>query len=309
MEKRSTANRRLPVIISASRIGVPGVAFAVALLVSPLELDAAQVAAPAPAQPAPAAAAAPFEVVSVKPARSETAGGGRATIAMQPGGRFTATQITVRDLIKLAYGAPVLDDARVTGGPAWVGSDRFDIEARAAAGAPPQQPQPMLRALLADRFALVLRSEMRESPVYALVLASPDGRLGPRLRRSEDCTISGTRKGPGATSDPAAMCGGGGSAGRLAFGGIPLAIGLLPALSRDVQRIVVDRTGLTGFFDGSLEWTPNPLAATLPDAPPSSADGPSIFAAVQEQLGLKLVPATAPIDVFVIVSAERPAPN
>jgi hypothetical protein len=158
---------------------------------------------------------------------------------------------------------------------------------------------------------LEVRPFMRQGEVLETVpgvTATPDGRLGPRLQRSEDCTVSGTRKGPGETDNPAMMCGGGGTPGRLAFGGIPLAVALLPALAREVQRLVVDRTGLTGFFDGALEWTPNPLLAPSAD-PASPGDAPSIFAAVQEQLGLKLVPATAPVEVYAIDAVAPPTPN
>ncbi len=277
---------------------------------------AADTAPPATGEAPPTGAAAvpidpaeAFAVVSIRPATRDPGTTGRASIGMQPGGRFLATQITVRDLIKLAYGSPVLEDARLVGGPSWTATDRYDIDARAAAGAAAQEMQPLLRTLLATHFGLVLRRDARESLVYALVLAAADGRLGPRLRRSEDCTTSGSRQGAGATADPASMCGGGGSAGRLAFGGIPLAIGLVPALTSEVQRPVIDRTGLTGYFDASLEWTPNQPAQPPGDGPAAPADARSIFTALQEQLGLKLVPATARVEALVIDAVDRPAAN
>jgi uncharacterized protein (TIGR03435 family) len=255
--------------------------------------------------------AATFEVVSVKPNRTQPSDGARIGLGFQPGGRFTATGVTVRDLIRLAYAErDPLPEFRLVGGPRWTETDRFDVDARAGADVGAEQFQPMLRLLLTERFGLVLRNETRELPVYSVVVASRDGRLGPRLQRSEDCTAAGNqRQGPGATDLPSAMCGGGGAPGRLRFGGIALAAALLPALTRELQRVVIDRTGLTGYFDGSLEWAPDPLATLPPGASAPPADAPSIFVALQEQLGLKLEADRAAVQVFVIDSVERPSPN
>src|SRR5437773_2416374 len=142
--------------------------------------------------PQTAAAGPAFEVASVKPNNS---GDGRVMFANQPGGRFTATNVTLKMLIRQAY---QLQDFQVVGGPGWMTSDHFDIVAKAEQGTPPETPsldrtgptriQLMIRALLAERFQLVAHNENRELPIYALVLARSDGKLGPELRKSDvDC--------------------------------------------------------------------------------------------------------------------------
>ena len=162
-----------------------------------------------------------------------------------------------------------------------------------------------------DRFQLTVHNESRELPIYELVMARSDGRLGPQLSRSDDCAAPGRgrRDAPPAN---ASLCGGRSSPGRIVFGGIPLSAAVVQPLSREVRRIVVDRTGLSGAFDGTLEWTPAemplpPPGPAPPDAPPPPrADGPSIFTAVQEQLGLKLESTKGPVNVLVIDRVEHP---
>ena len=126
-------------------------------------------------------AAPAFEVASVKPNRTGAPGG---SFVMLPG-RFTATNIPLRVLITNAY---QLSFFQVVGGPDWVGTDRFDISAKAPDGAPPEQTRAMVRTLLKDRFKLVVHMETRDTPIYALVMARPDDQLGPRLKASTmDC--------------------------------------------------------------------------------------------------------------------------
>jgi uncharacterized protein (TIGR03435 family) len=137
-------------------------------------------------------------VASVKPNTSNPAPP-TIRLAIQPGGRFTATNVTVRELIRVAYRAPdPLDDARVIGGPGWTESERFDLVAKAPAESGTQQLSLMLGALLADRFSLTLRRDMRELPIYALVMAGPGGKLGPNLHASEDCTATHREPAPAA---------------------------------------------------------------------------------------------------------------
>jgi uncharacterized protein (TIGR03435 family) len=132
---------------------------------------------------AQAPAAPGFEVASVKP---NTSGARASSTHTLPGGRVTATNVTVRQLILGAYG---LRGLQLTGGPSWIDSDRFDIDARAPENTPPEQVFPLVRALLADRFKLVVHTETREQPIYALVLARADKKLGPQLKESTlDCT-------------------------------------------------------------------------------------------------------------------------
>jgi uncharacterized protein (TIGR03435 family) len=259
--------------------------------------------------PAQAPSSPVFEVASVK---SNKAGG--ASVLGQAGGSFTATNVTARELLRVAYGiAGPLEDSRLVGGPGWTGSDRYDLLAKIPDNAPPQLVALMLRSLLAERFQLVVHTEPRNLPIYALVMSRADGTLGPHLRPVQDCGPSGG--GSAAPSLPKAeLCGGQGSSGHLTFGGIPLSMGLVTntALLREVRRIVVDRTGLTGAFEGTLDWTPadglqtsNQLDALSPPPP----DGASIFTAIQEQLGLKLVSSTGPVEVVVIDKIEHPTEN
>ena len=136
-------------------------------------------------------------------------------IGLLPGGRFTAVGATLRELIRAAYG--LREDAQITGGPNWVGADRFDVEAKAPADASPAQVQAMLKALLADRFKLTAHTESRQLPLYALVMARSDGKMGARLRRSgTECapiTHSGGAR-AGASSSASATGRSSASAGR-----------------------------------------------------------------------------------------------
>jgi uncharacterized protein (TIGR03435 family) len=238
-------------------------------------------------QPAPA-----FEVASVKTNRSGDAEG---SIGPRPGG-YAATNIPLRLLIIRAF---ELRAFQVVGGPGWIDGERFDVMARAPEGTPPGQIFPMLRTLLAERFKLVAHTEKREQPVYALMRARADGRLGPNLKGSSvNCANRADR------SDQCSMGGSfTGSGGNLKGAGQPLAV-LATHLSTAVDRIVQDRTGLAGGFDFELAWS-----GGLKPASGAPGDPPSVFTALQEQLGLRLEPSRGAVDVLVIDSAERPAPD
>jgi bla regulator protein blaR1 len=254
-----------------------------------------------------------FEVASVKPHKSDDQ---RVTMVAQPGGRFTATNITLPFLIRTAYR---LQDDQISGGPDWLASDRFDIVAKAEDSVPPTQLLSMIQTLLADRFKLALHHDTKELPIYALVLARSDGTLGSQLRRN-DCVRDDTRRPtppPDATQPP--PCGSiSNGFGRLTLRGTPLAQ-VLQFLSPAVNRVVVDRTGLIGNFDLDLTWMPNNLPQRAPGTPADQPirvngvdvdpNGPSIFTAVQEQLGLKLESTKGPVDVLVIDHVEQPAPD
>jgi uncharacterized protein (TIGR03435 family) len=239
-------------------------------------------------QPAPA-----FEVASVKPNASGEIEG---SIGPRPGG-YAATNIPLRLLIIRAY---ELRSFQVAGGPGWIDGERFDVTARAPEGTPPNQVFSMLRTLLAERFKLVAHTEKREQPVYALVTARADGRLGPKLKASTlNCAEQPSQ------GDRCAMGGSfTGSGGTLKGVGQPLSV-LATHVSTAVDRIVQDRTGLAGGFDFELAWSGGGLKPTAGTA----SELPSVFTALQEQLGLKLEPWRGPVEVLVIDSAERPTPD
>jgi uncharacterized protein (TIGR03435 family) len=265
-----------------------------------------------------------FEVASVKPNKS---GDGRVMIGMQPGGRFTTTNVPLRMLIRSAY---QLQDFQIVGAPDWINSERFDIIAKAEGDVPPPPigtPGPMqfmIRNLLAERFKLVVHTDTRDLPIYAMVPARSDGKPGPQLRPSTiDCAamMARGRNGGPPPTPPAPgerpACGMRIGAGTMSAGGFPLSQ-LATTLSQFVQRVVVDRSGLTGNYDLDLTWTPDrslqggpggPPPPGAPPLPPVDPDGPSIFTAIQEQLGLKLDAQRGPVEVLVIDSVERPTPD
>jgi uncharacterized protein (TIGR03435 family) len=272
-----------------------------------------------------------FEVASIKPNKS---GDGRVMISIQPGGRFTATNVPLKFLIRNAY---QLQDFQIVGGPDWLSSDRFDVVAKAEAtdqgdpfraGKPgePSRGQLMLRALLAERFKFEAHNENRDMPIFALLIARSDGKLGPQLQKSStDCEAArgdGPGRGRGPVPPPGPPqpgerlpCGIRIAPGNMAVGGSTLAQ-FASSIGSFVGRIVVDRTGLTGTYDFNLTWTPDQVGNRPPGAPdpvingvPIDPNGPSIFTAVQEQLGLKLDSQKGPVTVLVIDRAEHPVEN
>src|SRR5262245_7885124 len=258
-----------------------------------------------------------FEVTSVKPNKS---GDGRVMMGMQPGGRVTATNVPLRMLVQQSYD---VQPFQIVGGPNWIVSDRFDIVAKAPEGFTPDRMRPMMRALLAGRFKLKAHKETREMQSYELVLARSDGKLGPNLTPSKtDCAAARGRRGGGPPPAPPQPgqpieCGMMLGIGNLNAGGMSLAE-LARSLSGSVGRIVIDKTGLTGGYDFQLTYAPEgrggggPLGLP-PGAPPVGVDvpaadpnRPSLFTALQEQLGLKLDSQKGPVEVLVIDSVEQP---
>jgi uncharacterized protein (TIGR03435 family) len=258
-----------------------------------------------------AAQAPTFEVSTIKRNLSGEATGG----AVFQSDRYMARNVRVRDLIAEAYRVRPF---QVTGGPDWIGSDRFDIIAKAASAdsltptigpdgvrQPPDAPFLMLRALLTDRFKLVAHIEAREGPTYELMMARDDRRRGPQLRPPEtDCA----KLDPAGPPPPGGFCGGIRTGmGRLTGRSAPMRQ-LASVLTGVVQRQVVDRTNLSGVFDFDLEFSPTPPNANADVA--ASADNPiSLFTALQEQLGLKLQPQRGRIDYVVIDGVEPPSEN
>ena len=252
-----------------------------------------------------------FEVASVKPNKS---GSSSAATSAPPAGTVHIQNTPARLLIINAYG---LKPFQLVGGPDWIESERFDIVARPPDKTPPTQLPLMVRALLADRFKLKAHMETREQPIYELVLARDDRRLGPGLTKADtDCAAVDAAR-AAAQPQPAPPSAATGrppcrmrmsitdTAGSLDVGGRPLTA-MLNTFGNVVNRSVVDRTGLAGPFDIELRWAETTLAV-VPGAP--AVDAPSFFAALQEQLGLRLRPARGLVEVLVIDSIERPAPD
>jgi uncharacterized protein (TIGR03435 family) len=283
-----------------------------------------QVAAQNPTPEAPAVSPV-FEVASVKPNKS---GDGFIRFGLQPGGRFTAQNVPARELVRFAYN---VQPFQIEGGPRWLNSDRFDVTAKAEGDVPPVAPgqsgpvQLMMQNLLAERFKLKVRRETKEMPIYELRLARSDGRLGTQIEPSTvDCAAQrGRGAGPngragGAPPAPPQpgerpQCGMFMGIANLGAGDVPMQQ-LAQLLSTRVGRSVVDKTGLTGRYSFNLEFTPDqmpPPGATPPGVtlPPINPDGPSIFTALQEQLGLKLESARGEVDMVVIESIEQPTPD
>jgi uncharacterized protein (TIGR03435 family) len=267
--------------------------------------NAASISAQPPARDAAQPA---FEVASVKPNKSGDPGG---SFGGRPGGQLIVRNYTLRNMIRNAYG---LQYFQMVGGPDWIDSDRFDIVAKAADDAPPERLLLMVRALLADRFKLVVHNETREIPIYALVMSRTDGKPGPQLRPAAvDCAAMAAAARAGGAPVPRApagerpICGMQTAPGRMLAGGYALS-DVARNLSNFAGRMVVDKTGLAGTFDLDLAWTPDqlPQGPLPPGVPAIDPNGPSIFTAMQEQLGLKLDSQRGPVELLVIDGAEKP---
>jgi uncharacterized protein (TIGR03435 family) len=181
-----------------------------------------------------------------------------------------------------AYG---VQDSQLAGGPDWAGTARFDFVAKADGNPSITGMRTMLQSLLVDRFKLAFHDETREVSVYALTRSRNDGPLGPQL------TVSDTNCSAPADGRPR-RCEFNVRFGNVHGHGMPMEL-LATTLAGSTGRVVVDRTGLTGAVDFDLTWG-------------TDANGPSLFTAAQEQLGLKLEPTKAPVNVLVIDRAEKP---
>ena len=259
-----------------------------------------------------------FEVASVKPNKSGDTNG---MLRMLPGGRVSASNMPVRPIITFAY---QLAQYQLIGGPGWLTSDRYDLIAKMEGNPGPTfvpgatEPNPMqlaLRNLLENRFKLKVHRETREMDIYALVMAKPGGAPGPNLKpTTQDCAAAAAAAQRGAPPPSSAatgvpFCGIQGGPGRIRFGGLP-ASALAQAFSGPAGRMVVERTGLTGAWDFELNYAAEGRGAPGgADAAPADPNAPSLFTAIQEQLGLKLESTKGPVEVLVIDSVERPTEN
>ena len=239
-----------------------------------------------------------FEVATIKP---NTEKDNRFMMPGGPrGGTYRATGVTLKMLIMYAYGVPTA--FQVSGGPSWVGNERWDIQAKVD-GEKPSRDQfvEMLRRLIEDRFRLRVGRETKEMPVYELAVAKSGSKLPLHS---------------GGPPKPEERM-------RMGFGSMRFqdsGLGLLAyQLSLQLGRKVIDKTGLTGQYDFTLEWAPEPgqggpeSIGLPPDPnfrlPPGDQNRPSIFTAVQEQLGLRLDSQKGPVDMIVIDSVEKPSEN
>lgn len=257
-------------------------------------------------------------------------------------GRFTANNVTVKMLIEFAYN---IKDPQLSGGPSWIDSERFDVDAKTdepddtpgsslTAGAGPntkaiarggdplgmiERRRQMIQALLADRFKLTLDRQTKDLPIYELVV----GKGGPKFKETTlpPPDPNAPPPGPPQPGQPPMRHGimMGFSRGQLNMNGGSMAQ-LANALSERAGRTVVDKTGLTGEYDLTLQWTPDENDPAThsggPDgrppgdaAPPPDPNGPTLFTALQEQLGLKLESTKGPVETFAIKSIEQPSEN
>ena len=327
MADRSDLSARIAAVLDETqargRLGVSRgaavIVTAVLLLtaVAPLRTAAQGIAQPAAKQAADVPA---FDVVSIKENKSGEIG---QRSQRQPG-RIVTTNFPLRSLIVNYFG---LQPQQLTGGPDWIDSARYDITAQFSGEIGITEPgivgplNLMLQRMLADRFRLAVHTETRELPIYALSLARADGRLGPRIGTAAiDCqavmseALKKAQSGGGPPVAPQRADGGPGcgmrfDGRRVTAGGTSMGT-LARSLAGQVGRLVVDRTGLMGGFDFDLEFTPDPAAAGgQPPAAGGDANAPSLFTALEEQLGLKLVPQRGPVEMLVIDRVERPTEN
>jgi bla regulator protein BlaR1 len=244
-----------------------------------------------------------FELASVKPNRS---GSPREPFSYLPSGRISGTNVTLRTLVELAYD---LESYRLAGGPPWLDSEHYDIEARAEAGTVSPAPvaresihqmQLMLQTLLADRFKLKVHRETKEGAVYALVVAKG----GPKLEEVKvDCKVTS-----GCGDFDRIM-----PRGYLAGPMVSVA-DIASVLSHYiVGRPVYDKTGISGVYKITLQWTREGLKPVegggSNNEPQLDGNGPSLFTALQEQLGLKLEAQKGPVETVVIDHAEKASEN
>jgi bla regulator protein BlaR1 len=257
-----------------------------------------------------------FEVATIKPSEGGPAQPGvprRVGLMFAPGGGMNATGVSVKQLIGFAYDLPCGFgcDSMISGLPSWAESERFDIAAKGSdgdagpvPGGPPPSPDQMrttqeqmrakMQSLLADRFQLKIRREAKEMPAYFLVAA----KNGPKMKASESAGRPMMRMGRG----------------QLNAQGVSVEM-LARHLSATSGRTVIDKTGLKGDFDFVLEFTPEGPGPGGPGgpgggpAPIADSPGPSLFTALQEQLGLRLESTKAPVDTIVVERLEKPTAN
>ena len=253
-----------------------------------------------------------FEAASVK---VNTRNDGLTRVATFPT-RFSAVNATLHMLVRYAFNVP---DFRLSGGPNWMDSDRFDIEGAAGRTVEFDEIRAMTRTVLEDRFKLRSHVEQREQPIFVLTVSRRDGKLGPQMTPAGDeCKLITPPAGapppppppPGGAAASAPRCPSMLGIGAISGRKLPMSL-LVSTLANYLNRHIVDRTNLTGTFDLDLRWTPDNLNVAPGTAPfpvfPFDPNGPSLSTALQEQLGLELDSARGPVDVLVIDAVEKPS--
>lgn len=253
-----------------------------------------------------------FEVASIKRAAP---GEGGMYVLPGPGGGIRITNMTLKEMIVWAWR---MQPFQISGGPSWLDSVHYDVIAKPESKPTRAELPQMLQALLKDRFQLTYHTETKELPVYALVLANRDGKFGPGLKEAKDgsCTPPDPLASPSPVAlgaPPSLSCGQFMmNATRFTAVSIPISR-MVPMLSRTLGRILLDKTGLSGNFDITVEWTPDHSPAIRFPADASNLgtniDGPSIFTAFQEQLGLRLESAKGPVEIFAVDGVSKPSDN
>jgi uncharacterized protein (TIGR03435 family) len=263
----------------------------------------------AAAQPAGSQSAIPdprFDVISI---RRNPSGTTQQSVNVTPTG-VTFLNFPLRPIIQLTYG--ITQPVRIVGLPDWA-TDRYDVIARTETPVSPATiigMRPMLRALLADRFKLSAKLDKQEMPAYALVLVRPDGKLGSDIKKSTVvCAGRGAPPpggdrgdaGAGSSAQPAVPCGPRpGGPGRFVFVGSQLSL-FAGVLSLSLGRTVIDRTGLTDLYDFEVNYAP--------ENEPADTNRPSLFTALQEQLGVRLDAERELVEVLIVDRLERPTEN
>jgi uncharacterized protein (TIGR03435 family) len=250
-----------------------------------------------------------FDVVSVKENKSAD---GRMRIMFTPDG-YSARNVSAKQLIQMAYG---IRQDLISGGPGWVESAGYDFDAKVAGPdvdalkkLTPEQRRSMLQPALADRFKLKIHTETKQLPVFELVVAKGGSKL---KEASPGDTYANGIKGPDGTSRAGMMRFG---PGQLTAQAVPMT-SLVNMLSQELHQTVIDKTGLTGKYDLELNWTADQGSEPMfkgtdgsQHDPAPDSSGPSIFTALQEQLGLKLQSAKGPVETLVIDHVEMPSEN
>ena len=253
-----------------------------------------------------------FDVVSIKPDKS---GSGNVRVMNKPDG-YSGTNVTLKMVLEMAYG---IKEDLISGEPSWADSASFDIEAKIAEADVAELKKldkdqrelarkHMLQAFLADRFQLKTHIDVKQLPVYELLIAKGGPKITPA--KPGDAYANGVKGPDGVAHAGMMMIGNEGTSMQLTGQGIPLT-SLVAMLSRQLHRTVLDKTGLAGNYDIKLKWTPEDTSASAGSGVTDSQTdaGPSIFSALQEQLGLRLQSTKGPVDTLIIDHAEKPSEN